>query len=93
MQFSLVALFALVAAVSAAPAPARVRRQSQCDLATCLLALAPSAVSCGSAAAQAGIDPVSDISCLIAAATDVDQLPASCNGCLDQVESEAKSIF
>ncbi|KAJ7133405.1 hypothetical protein C8R44DRAFT_977572 [Mycena epipterygia] len=82
MQFSLIALFALVATVSAGPLR---MRQSTCDIKTCVLDLAPSVVSCGSAAAQAGVDPFSDAGCVLAAAQDVAQLPASCNGCADQL--------
>ncbi|KAJ7250692.1 hypothetical protein C8J57DRAFT_1723456 [Mycena rebaudengoi] len=87
MQFSLVAIFAVfVTTVVAAPAPLRLRQS--CDLKTCVLDLAPSVVSCGSAAAQLGVDPFSDAGCLLAAAQDVDQLPASCNGCADQLGLE-----
>ncbi|KAJ7625620.1 hypothetical protein FB45DRAFT_69652 [Roridomyces roridus] len=83
MQFSLLALVALAAAVSAAPS----RRQSQCDLKNCVLDLAPTVVTCAAAAAQVELDPISDISCLIAAATAVEQLPTPCNGCLAKLES------
>ncbi|KAJ7722440.1 hypothetical protein DFH07DRAFT_946703 [Mycena maculata] len=83
MQFSLVALFAVLATgVAAAPTPLAFRQT--CDIASCVVDLAPSVVSCASAAAQLGVDPVSDASCLIAAAKDVVELPASCNGCLAQ---------
>ncbi|KAF8148767.1 hypothetical protein K438DRAFT_452918 [Mycena galopus ATCC 62051] len=82
MQFSLVALLAALATGAlAAPAPLFLR-QSTCDISTCVLDLAPSVVSCGSAVAQVDLDPVSDISCLIAATQDAVQLPASCSGCL-----------
>ncbi|KAF8206859.1 hypothetical protein K438DRAFT_1963170 [Mycena galopus ATCC 62051] len=84
MQFSLVAIFAVLASgVIAAPAPLFLR-QGTCDIATCVLDLAPSVVSCGSAAAQLGADPVSDASCLFAAGKDVLDLPASCDGCAEQ---------
>ncbi|KAJ7212638.1 hypothetical protein GGX14DRAFT_620951 [Mycena pura] len=84
MQFSLVALVALFAAgAAAAPAPLFLR-DGTCDIKTCVLALAPTVVGCGSAAAQLGADPVSDAGCLISAATDVNSFPASCDGCAEQ---------
>ncbi|KAJ7728589.1 hypothetical protein DFH07DRAFT_969811 [Mycena maculata] len=90
MQLSALALFALAATVSAGPLRLR---QSTCDIATCVLDLAPTVVGCGSAAAQLGIDPVSDISCLIAAATDAVQLPSSCDGCASQFGSDVEGLF
>ncbi|KAJ6614824.1 hypothetical protein B0H10DRAFT_1944473 [Mycena sp. CBHHK59/15] len=85
MQFSLIAILSVVAAtVSAAPAPLFLR--DTCDIKTCVLDLAPSVVSCGSAAAQLGVDPFSDAGCLIAAANDVVQLPPSCDGCAAQFD-------
>ncbi|KAJ6544647.1 hypothetical protein DFH09DRAFT_1088513 [Mycena vulgaris] len=85
MQFSLIALFTLVAAsVSAAPAPLRART---CDIkmpiqpAACVLDLGPSVVGCAAAAAQLGADPISDAGCILAAIKDVAELPPSCNGC------------
>ncbi|KAJ7874485.1 hypothetical protein B0H14DRAFT_3437649 [Mycena olivaceomarginata] len=83
MQFSLVALSAVLATgVYAGPAPLLLR-QDTCEIAHCVLDLAPSAVACASAAAQGGADPVSDANCLIDAAKDVvEGLPTSCNGCL-----------
>ncbi|KAJ6471154.1 hypothetical protein C8R47DRAFT_749950 [Mycena vitilis] len=81
MQFSIAAILTVLATGAlSAPAPLFLR-QDTCDIANCVLDLAPSVVSCGSAAAQAGVDPVSDASCLIAAGKDVVDLPASCNGC------------
>ncbi|KAF7364555.1 CBP domain-containing protein [Mycena venus] len=84
MQFSLVAILALAAGALAAPAPL-FRRQNTCDIKNCVLDLAPSVVSCGSAAAQLVADPVADAGCLIAAAKDVVDLPPSCNGCAQQL--------
>ncbi|KAK6974915.1 CBP domain-containing protein [Favolaschia claudopus] len=82
MQFSLVACLAAFATTAlAGPAPLFLRQADSCDIANCVLDLAPSAVSCATAAAQAGADPVSDASCLIAVGKDVANLPASCNGC------------
>ncbi|KAJ6471736.1 hypothetical protein C8R47DRAFT_1324826 [Mycena vitilis] len=84
MQFSVVAILAAFAAGAlAAPAPIFMR-QDTCDIKNCVLDLAPSVVSCGSAAAQLGADPVSDAGCLIAAAKDVVDLPPACSGCLAQ---------
>ncbi|KAJ6585694.1 hypothetical protein B0H19DRAFT_1110503 [Mycena capillaripes] len=84
MQLSLVAILAALATGAlAAPAPLFLR-QDTCDIKSWVIDLAPSAVSCGSAAAQLGADPVSDAGCLIAAAKDVVNLPPSCNGCLAQ---------
>ncbi|KAJ7510813.1 hypothetical protein B0H11DRAFT_2269339 [Mycena galericulata] len=83
MQFSLVAILAALA-TSVAAAPTLFTRQDTCDITSCVLDLAPSVVTCGSAVAQAAVDPVSDVSCLIAAAKDVTEFPPSCNGCLQQ---------
>ncbi|KAJ7430499.1 hypothetical protein B0H11DRAFT_2279996 [Mycena galericulata] len=95
MQFTLISLIAVLA-TGVAAAPAAFRRQT-CDVATCLLDLAPTGVSCASAAAQVDIDPISDISCIIAAAKDVTALPASCSGCipssLSSIGSDIKGIF
>ncbi|KAJ6611713.1 hypothetical protein B0H10DRAFT_2214184 [Mycena sp. CBHHK59/15] len=84
MQFSLVTFLAVFAAsVAAAPAPLFMR-DGTCDIATCVLDLAPSVVSCASAAAQLGADVFSDAGCLIAAAKDATAFPPSCAGCADQ---------
>ncbi|KAJ7161456.1 hypothetical protein C8R43DRAFT_335766 [Mycena crocata] len=80
MQFSLATLFALVAAVDAAPAPLRLRADT-CDISTCFLDLAPAGLACTAATAQAEADPITDAGCLLAAAQLVDKLPTSCNGC------------
>ncbi|KAJ6506596.1 hypothetical protein C8R45DRAFT_970071 [Mycena sanguinolenta] len=82
MQFSLVALFSVLA-TGALAAPLAVPRQT-CSISQCVVDLAPSVVACATAAAQVDLDPVSDAGCLIAAAKDVVELPASCNGCLQQ---------
>ncbi|KAJ7712371.1 hypothetical protein B0H16DRAFT_1702978 [Mycena metata] len=84
MQFSLVAFFAVLATgVAAAPAPIFMR-QDVCDIAQCVINLGGSVVSCAAAAAQVGVDPVSDAGCLFAAAKTVTSFPPSCNGCLEQ---------
>ncbi|KAJ7170956.1 hypothetical protein C8R46DRAFT_1087263 [Mycena filopes] len=99
MQFSLVALLAIATAVSAGPLR---MRQGTCDIKTCVLDLAPSVVACAGAAAQAGVDPISDAGCVLAGVKDVAELPASCTGCVDQLglsgdiasaESAIKGIF
>ncbi|KAJ7028411.1 hypothetical protein C8F04DRAFT_1265947 [Mycena alexandri] len=53
-------------------------RQSTCDIKTCVLDLAPSVIACAGAAAQAGVDPISDAGYIHAG-------PASCTGCADQL--------
>ncbi|KAJ7160322.1 hypothetical protein C8R46DRAFT_1194689 [Mycena filopes] len=85
MQFSIVAFFAAVLAtgVAAAPAPLFLR-QDVCDIATCVIDLGGSVVSCAAAAAQLGVDPISDAGCLFAAAKTVTAFPPSCNGCLEK---------
>ncbi|KAJ7621965.1 hypothetical protein DFH06DRAFT_1447978 [Mycena polygramma] len=83
MQFSLIALLAIVAATASAR-PLRMR-QNTCDLKTCVLDLAPAVVGCASAAAQLGVDPFSDAGCVISAVKDGVELPAACNGCIDQL--------
>ncbi|KAJ7601890.1 hypothetical protein DFH06DRAFT_1488997 [Mycena polygramma] len=87
MQFSFAALVAvLTTGALAAPAPLFLRQAAACDIKNCVLDLAPSVVSCAAAAAQVGVDPISDAGCLIAAAKDVTALPPSCNGCLAKFE-------
>ncbi|KAJ7700293.1 hypothetical protein B0H16DRAFT_772961 [Mycena metata] len=84
MQFSLVAFFAVLATgVTAAPVSVFLR-QNACDIKTCVIALAGTVVSCGSAAAQLGADPFSDAGCLFAAAQTTTNFPPSCDGCLEQ---------
>ncbi|KAJ7028392.1 hypothetical protein C8F04DRAFT_1398916 [Mycena alexandri] len=84
MQFSLVAFFAVLATgVAAAPTPLFMR-QDTCDIATCVIDLGGSVVSCAAAAAQVGVDPISDAGCLFAAAKTVTSFPPSCNGCLEK---------
>jgi len=104
MQFSIVALVAVfVASVSAVPTSVHPTRQS-CDVESCAVALGPTAVSCVSAAAQAGVDPVSDAGCFVSGLKTFLDPPAACNGCASSlgstitsaagsVESEFKSIF
>ncbi|KAJ7020223.1 hypothetical protein C8F04DRAFT_1194018 [Mycena alexandri] len=84
MQFSLVAFFAVLATgVTAAPA-ALFLRQDACDIKSCVIALAGTVVSCGTAAAQLGADPFSDAGCLFAAVKTTTEFPPSCDGCLEQ---------
>ncbi|KAJ7685984.1 hypothetical protein B0H17DRAFT_1204534 [Mycena rosella] len=88
MQFFIVALLAVLATgVAAAPAPTRslVLRDDVCDVATCVLDLGPSVVSCASAAAQLGADVFSDAGCLLAAAKVGISFPPSCAGCAEQL--------
>ncbi|KAJ7306996.1 hypothetical protein DFH08DRAFT_1051637 [Mycena albidolilacea] len=83
MHFSIVAL---AIATSALAAPLSIRDDAAvCDVKTCVLDLAPSVVSCASAAAQLAADPASDAGCLIAAAKDVVDFPPSCAGCAAQL--------
>ncbi|KAJ6482522.1 hypothetical protein C8R45DRAFT_1001731 [Mycena sanguinolenta] len=79
MHFSLAALV-LASGALAAPLSQLEVRQS-CDIASCVLDLAPSVVTCASAVAQVGADPVSDASCLIAAGKDVVDATPSCTAC------------
>ncbi|KAF8215233.1 hypothetical protein K438DRAFT_1955224 [Mycena galopus ATCC 62051] len=82
MQFSLIAILLTVSAavVSGAPAAAK-PPASTCDVAKCVSDLAPTVAACAAAAAQEGADPVSDASCLTAAAGTASKLPAPCSGC------------
>ena len=52
-----------------------------CDVAKCAIALGPAAVGCGSAVAQGGADPISDIGCLVAGLNDVANTPSACKPC------------
>jgi len=87
MQFSsLVALLA-IATTTVSAGPLRMRQTaSTCSIKDCVLDLAPTVVGCGAAAAQLGVDPFSDASCILAAVKDVAELPPSCNGCEAQIE-------
>ncbi|KAJ6585603.1 hypothetical protein B0H19DRAFT_1250397 [Mycena capillaripes] len=97
MQFSLIVLLAIAAtAVSAAPA------KNTCNLKTCVVDLAPTVAACASAAAQDGIDPVSDEACITAAAKTLSKLPAPCTGCakklgvssaVDSAKNAIESLF
>ncbi|KAJ7933440.1 hypothetical protein B0H13DRAFT_1856217 [Mycena leptocephala] len=84
MQFSIVAILA-VFSTGALAAPASLYPRQTCDIKNCFLDLAPTGVSCVAAAAQGELDIVSDGGCLIAAAKDVVDLPASCTGCAAQL--------
>ncbi|KAF7377460.1 hypothetical protein MSAN_00167800 [Mycena sanguinolenta] len=52
-----------------------------CDIASCVVDLAPSVVTCATALAQAAVDFVADASCLIAAGKDVVDATPSCTAC------------
>ncbi|KAJ6501119.1 hypothetical protein C8R47DRAFT_1068103 [Mycena vitilis] len=66
MQFSIVALLAIVATVSAGPLRARL---ATCDLKTCAIDLAPTVTSCATAVADLTAVPFSDAGCVAAAVT------------------------
>ncbi|KAJ7309250.1 hypothetical protein DFH08DRAFT_487823 [Mycena albidolilacea] len=65
MRFSagIVAFFA--AAVSSASAAATLNINKRCSLSECILALAAEGVSCAAALAEAGVDPIADIACIL----------------------------
>ncbi|KAJ7916066.1 hypothetical protein B0H13DRAFT_1871514 [Mycena leptocephala] len=83
--------------VSAAPAKKAPAKKETCDLKTCVVKLGPTGTStelstscntntsivaaCASAAAQEGVDPISDIACITAAAATASKLPKACAGC------------
>ncbi|KAF7974244.1 hypothetical protein HWV62_13136 [Athelia sp. TMB] len=50
----------------------------------CVAALAPTVVGCASAAAEEGVNPIADVSCLVGAVNIAVNLPASCDSCLEQ---------
>ena len=54
---------------------------ANCSVFKCAAALGPEAVGCGSAAAQAFADPISDVACLATALNNVANKPAACSGC------------
>ncbi|KAG6914669.1 hypothetical protein DXG01_016029 [Tephrocybe rancida] len=76
-------LFTLMSAVVALPSGHIFMRQS-CNIAGCVIALAPSVVSCVSAAAQEGVNLISDASCLAGAVKSAVDIPAACETCLDE---------
>ncbi|KAJ7051292.1 hypothetical protein C8F01DRAFT_641424 [Mycena amicta] len=91
MQLSLSLLATILATMAttaiAGPAPIFLRdpaARAACDISSCVLAIGPGVVGCGSAVAQAGADPFSDAACLLAAAKDIKDFPASCSGCADE---------
>ncbi|KAJ7290047.1 hypothetical protein C8J57DRAFT_1705548 [Mycena rebaudengoi] len=86
MQLTLVALFAVAATgVTAVPTHPVFSRQGSCDIIGCVSALAPTVVSCGTAAVSLGADIVADGGCLIDAAKIAINLPDSCSGCAEQL--------
>ncbi|KAJ7049175.1 hypothetical protein C8F01DRAFT_1184891 [Mycena amicta] len=93
MQFSIVAMLALVAAtVSAGPAPLFLKNRDDCDIKDCILDLGPSVVGCASAVAQLGADPFSDVGCLLSAVKEVANFPPSCAGCLAKFGVDPNAI-
>ncbi|KAJ7052846.1 hypothetical protein C8F01DRAFT_1169082 [Mycena amicta] len=85
MQFSIVALLALVAATN----------RDDCDIKDCILDLGASIVGCASAVAQLGVgasDPFSDIGCLLSAVKEVANFPPSCAGCLAEFGVDSNVI-
>ncbi|KAG6914672.1 hypothetical protein DXG01_016032 [Tephrocybe rancida] len=90
MQFAFIlSLFMTVSAVVAAPS-GHVFMRASCQIGACVAALAPTVVSCVSAAGQNGANALLDAACLAGAVNAAIALPASCDTCLDQIGSDIK---
>ncbi|KAJ6520996.1 hypothetical protein DFH09DRAFT_224693 [Mycena vulgaris] len=85
MQFSLVTLLAVFAAGAVAgPAPFFMRRG--CDIGQCVIDIGPAVIGCAAAIAEEGANPFADATCLLSAAKDIKNFPASCTGCPEQLD-------
>ncbi|KAJ7268020.1 hypothetical protein C8J57DRAFT_353770 [Mycena rebaudengoi] len=85
MQLSVFAVcVAFATATLAAPTPAF--RRASCDITKCFLDLAPTGLTCAAAAAQEVANPISDASCLVAAAKLGVEFPSSCTACIDEFD-------
>jgi len=83
MQLSFVALFvAFAASANALPVSTKV----SCNIAKCVAALAPTVVSCVSAAASEGSNLIADAGCLTSAADTALNFPSSCDQCLEEFD-------
>ncbi|KAF7350139.1 hypothetical protein MVEN_01316200 [Mycena venus] len=63
--FSAGVLAFFAAAVGSASAAAIVNINRRCALSECIIALAAEGVSCAAALAEAGVDPIADIACIL----------------------------
>ncbi|KAJ6505008.1 hypothetical protein C8R45DRAFT_923314 [Mycena sanguinolenta] len=63
--FSAGVLAFFTAAVGSASAAATVNINRRCNLSECIIALAAEGVSCAAALAEAGVDPLADIACIL----------------------------
>ncbi|OCK76496.1 hypothetical protein K432DRAFT_408124 [Lepidopterella palustris CBS 459.81] len=98
LQIAFAAIVAAAPAPAPAPAPVPVagfedliasaqsaldlKTADGCEIAKCVAALAPLAVSCAAAAAEEGLNPLADAACLASAANNVANTPAACTSCL-----------
>jgi len=62
-------------------------RQESCDFARCGVALAPTGVSCVTAAVQAGANVISDVACAVSVLNLGLNTPDACRPCLDQLKA------
>ncbi|KAF8073330.1 hypothetical protein FPV67DRAFT_1477413 [Lyophyllum atratum] len=84
MQFTFVlSLFAMISAVVALPS-GHVFMRASCDIAGCVVALAPTVVGCVGAAAAAGANVIADAGCLAGAVNAAVNMPADCDQCLEE---------
>ncbi|KAF2109787.1 hypothetical protein BDV96DRAFT_651753 [Lophiotrema nucula] len=54
-----------------------------CEVVKCLIALAPTAVSCAAALAEAGVNVLADAACFATALNSAANPPAACTSCAD----------
>jgi len=95
MRFALLTvLAAFFGATYVSALPTGHSSKRSCDILTCVLDLAPTVLSCASAAAAEAVNFIADAGCLVAAAKVVDEFPASCDACADEfgVADEIKSL-
>ncbi|KIM81174.1 hypothetical protein PILCRDRAFT_821616 [Piloderma croceum F 1598] len=90
MQFILITIVAAFATSAYATPTGHTFMRRGCEIAKCVAALAPSVVSCVSAAAQEGLDPISDAACLASAANSIVNFPPSCDQCAQEFNVAGK---
>ncbi|KAJ6532792.1 hypothetical protein DFH09DRAFT_1408318 [Mycena vulgaris] len=84
MQFSFVAILAILAVGTAAgPVPLLLHNET-CNMDTCVLDLVGTVTACGPAIAEKGANIFADISCLVSAIKELDNIPDSCISCVAQ---------
>ena len=84
--FATVALLATVAvAAPAAPAAPSPTAESGCSVIKCAAALGPAGFACVASALQEGLDPMTDLPCILSIINDFENPPAACEACLSEL--------